>query len=176
MKYQEVTDQAESIANIRKDSTCAPAISSVKRIDEYTRSAVKMELDLAPGESRGYWKYHTPGKWFKQAKAIGKINNEKATLLFDSGAEVSIINTTFARKVGFVIDKSQTQECVDIGENPYLTTGRTKIKITLDGSLVYYFDVWVGKPSGSRGHTRYGLHGSGGYLLGSSGRDAMSFR
>ena len=54
VKYQEVTDQAESIANIRKDSTCAPAISSVKRIDEYTRSAVKMELDLAPGESRGY--------------------------------------------------------------------------------------------------------------------------
>ena len=62
MKYQEVTDQAESIANIRKDSTCAPANSSVKRIDEYTRSAVKMELDLEPGESLGYWKYHTPGK------------------------------------------------------------------------------------------------------------------
>ena len=61
-----------------------------------------MELDLAPGESRGYWKYHTPGKWFKQAKAVGKINNEKATLLFDSGAEVSIIDTTFARKVGCI--------------------------------------------------------------------------
>ena len=120
----------------------------MKRIDEYTRSAVKMELDIAPGESLGYWKYHTPGKWFKQAKAIGKINNDNFTLLFDSGAEVSIYNTTFAREVGFVIDESQTQECVGIGENTYLTTGRTKIKITLDGSLVYYSDVWVGDQVG----------------------------
>ena len=31
-----------------------------------------------------------------------------------------------------------------IGENPYMTEGRTKMKITLNGSLVYYFDVWVG--------------------------------
>ena len=68
-----------------------------------------MELDLAPGESRGYWKYHTPEKWFKQAKAAGKINNEKATMLFDSGAEVSILDTTFARKVGCVINERHTQ-------------------------------------------------------------------
>ncbi|CAI5746914.1 unnamed protein product [Peronospora destructor] len=107
-----------------------------------------MELNLAPGESRGYWKYYAPGKWFKQAKAAGKINNEKATLLFDSGAEVSIIDTTFARKVGCVIDESQRQECIGIGENSYMTIGRTKIKVTLAGSLVYYFDVWVGDQSG----------------------------
>ena len=69
-------------------------------------------------------------------------------MLFDSGAEVSTIDTTFNRKVGRVIDESQTQECVGIGENTYLTTGRTKIKITLDGSLVYYFEVWVGDQVG----------------------------
>ena len=118
-------------------------ISSAKRVDEYSRLPVKMELDLAPGESRGYWKYHTPGKWFKEAKAVGKINNERATMLFDSGAEVSIIDATFARRVGCTIDDSQRQECVGIGENTYMTEGRTKIKITLNGSLVYYFDVWV---------------------------------
>ena len=69
---------------------------------------MKMELDLASGESRGYWKYHTPVKLFKQAKAIGKINTETATMLFDSGAEVSMIYTTFSGKVGCMIDKSQT--------------------------------------------------------------------
>ena len=26
--------------------------------------------------------------------------------------------------------------------------GRTKIKITLDGSVVYYFDIWVGDQVG----------------------------
>ena len=47
-----------------------------------------------------------------------------------------------------MIDESQNQECVGIGENAYLTTGRTKIKITLDGSPVYYFDVWGGDQVG----------------------------
>ncbi|GMF39086.1 unnamed protein product [Phytophthora fragariaefolia] len=60
-----------------------------------------MELGLQYGESRGYWKYHAPGKLFRQAKAIGKVNNERATLPFDSGAEVSIVDPTFARKFGF---------------------------------------------------------------------------
>ena len=58
-----------------------------------------MVLELTPGEARGYWKYHAPSKWFKQTKATGKINNEKASLLFDSGAEISIVDTAFARKV-----------------------------------------------------------------------------
>ena len=57
-------------------------------------------------------------------------------LLFDSGEEISIIDTTFARKVWCVIDESRTQGCVGIGENVYMTVGRTKIKVTLDGSLV----------------------------------------
>ena len=52
-------------------------------------------------------------------------------MLFDSGDEVSIVDTTFARKVGCINDESQNQECVGIGENAYLTVGRTKIKITL---------------------------------------------
>ena len=148
MNDQGVKDRHDPISNIGDRSTLNSSISSVKRVDHYSRSPVEMELDLAPGESRGYWKYHTPGKWFKQAKAVGKINNEKATFLFDSGAEVSIIDTTFARKVECVIDESQTQECVGIGESTYMTVGRTKIKITLNGSLVYYFDVWVGDQVG----------------------------
>ena len=78
----------------------------MKRVDDYARSPVRMELDLIPGESRGYWKYHTRGKWSKQAKTADRINNEKATMLFDPGAEVSILDTTFARKVGCVIDDS----------------------------------------------------------------------
>ena len=50
--------------------------------------------------------------------------------------------------MGCVIDESRTQECVGIGENFYMTVGRTKIKVTLDGSLVYHFDIWVGDQVG----------------------------
>ena len=69
-------------------------------------------------------------------------------MLSATGAEVSIINTTFARKVGCMIDESRTQECVGIGKNAYMTIGRTKIKITLNGSLVNFLDVWVGDQAG----------------------------
>ncbi|OWY97020.1 hypothetical protein PHMEG_00032553 [Phytophthora megakarya] len=91
--------------------------------------------------SRGYWKHHSPGKWFRQAKITGKIHNEKAILLLDTGAEVSIVDTTFARKI---------QDCVRIGDNVYRTEGRTRIKVTLAGSLVYFFDIWVGDLTGQQ--------------------------
>ncbi|ETI35940.1 hypothetical protein F443_17836 [Phytophthora nicotianae P1569] len=77
-----------------------------------------------------------------------EIKNEKADLLLDSGAKVSILDAAFARKVGCYVDESRQQECVSIGEGVYVTKGRTKIKVTLAGSLVYFFEVWVGKLSG----------------------------
>ncbi|EGZ24685.1 hypothetical protein PHYSODRAFT_424253, partial [Phytophthora sojae] len=126
------------------------AMSSLHQVDDYSRSSVKMALDIALGESRGYWKYHVPDKKFKQAKAVGKINNEKATLLFDSGAEVSILDTAFSRKVGCYIDESQTLECEGVGKSPYMAEGRARVKITLAGSLVYFFDDWVGPPTGGQ--------------------------
>jgi len=139
-EVSKLTNSTDNTSELKPTSMMA----SVRKIDEYARSEVEMELELMPGESRGYWKYHAPGKWFKQAKAVGKINNEKAALLFDSGAEVSIVDTAFARKVGCVIDESQRQECVGIGESTYMTKGRTRMKVTLAGSLVYYFALGSG--------------------------------
>ena len=99
-------DKLDDRQNTCDFSNCLRSILSVRRHDKYARSPTKMELVLAPGESRGYCKYHTPGKWFKQAKVVGKINNEKATMLLDSGAEISIVDTAFSRKVGCIIDEN----------------------------------------------------------------------
>ncbi|ETP28110.1 hypothetical protein F442_22607, partial [Phytophthora nicotianae P10297] len=82
------------------------------------------------------------------AKTGREINNEKADLLLDSGAEVSIVDAAFAPKVGCYVDESRQQECVGIGEGVYVTKERTKIKVTLAGSLGYFFDVWVGEMTG----------------------------
>ncbi|OWY99417.1 hypothetical protein PHMEG_00029576 [Phytophthora megakarya] len=101
-------------------------------------------------DSRGYWKHHSPGKRVRQAKIRGKIHNEKAILLLDTGAEVSIVDTSFARMVGCYIDSSQIQDCVGIGDNVYRTEGRTRIKMTLAGSLVYSFDMWVDDLTGQQ--------------------------
>ena len=51
-------------------------------------------------------------------------------MLFDSGAELSIVDTTFSRQVGRVIDKTQRQTFVGIGETTYMKEECTKIKIT----------------------------------------------
>ncbi|OWY97776.1 LOW QUALITY PROTEIN: hypothetical protein PHMEG_00031609, partial [Phytophthora megakarya] len=110
-------------------------IASLPQISEFSRSNVEVALDLKRGESRGYWKRHSPGKWLRQAKILGKINHERSILLLDTGAEVSILDTTFARKVGCNFDTSQRQECVGIGDTVYTTEGRTKIKVTLAGYL-----------------------------------------
>ena len=59
---------------------------------------------------------HTRKRCFKEAKAVGKIKNEKATMLFNSGIEIVIIDTTIDRKMRCSIDESRTQECVGIGE------------------------------------------------------------
>ncbi|POM63137.1 hypothetical protein PHPALM_27607, partial [Phytophthora palmivora] len=121
---------------------CTATVSSLRQIDEYARSSVMMALEISPGESRGYWK--------QEVQTMGKINNKKATLLFDSGAEVSVLDATFALKDGCHIDGSQTMKCEDVGRSPYKIEGRTHLKITLAGSLVYFFDAWVGPPTGGQ--------------------------
>ena len=75
-KVQENSDWTYPIANKHNDSTLVSSISSVKRLNDYARLPVRMKLDLAQGELRGYGRYQTPGKWFKQAKATGKINRK----------------------------------------------------------------------------------------------------
>ncbi|POM60201.1 LOW QUALITY PROTEIN: hypothetical protein PHPALM_30967 [Phytophthora palmivora] len=88
----------------------APAISSLRPIDEYSRSNVTMALEISKTErllKSGVF----PDKRFKQSTTTGKINSEKTTLLFDSDAEVSILDATFVRKVGCYIDESHTLEC-----------------------------------------------------------------
>ncbi|OWZ03808.1 hypothetical protein PHMEG_00024396 [Phytophthora megakarya] len=107
------------------DHEVTPEIQRPSKISEYRRSTT---MDLLPGESRGYWKHHSP----------------------DTCAEVSIVDPAFARKVGCYIDSSQIQDCVGIGDNVYRTEGRTRIKVTLAGSLVYFFDIWVGDLTGQQ--------------------------
>ena len=91
-------------------------------------------------------------------------------MLLDSGAEILILDTAFARKVGCVIDENQKHECVGIGENTYMTEGRTKINITL-------MDRWCtilimgGSSSRSRGDPGHEFHGNRRYSAGYSGWD-----
>ena len=75
-------------------------VVSLNDPNDFSRKSSVMELDLLHGKVRGYWKYHTPTKWFIQAKASGKINNDHANLLFETGAEIFILDFAFSRNIG----------------------------------------------------------------------------
>ncbi|OWZ12478.1 hypothetical protein PHMEG_00014356 [Phytophthora megakarya] len=136
------TSAQATVATAAAGSANHEVTSEIKRtskISEYRRPTTK---GLLPGEFRGYWKHHSPGKWFRQAKITGKIHNEKSILLLDTGAEVSIVGTTFARKVGCYIDSSQIQDCVGIGDNVYRTEDQ--------GDSCYISSIWVGDLTGQQ--------------------------
>ncbi|OWZ02705.1 hypothetical protein PHMEG_00025693 [Phytophthora megakarya] len=116
------------------DHEVTPEIQRPSKTSEYRRSTT---MDLLAIEARGFWKHHYAGKWFRQAQITGEIHNKKAILLLDTGAEVSIVDTTFARNVGCYIDSSQIQDCAGIGDNVYRMQRKRRIK------LVYFFDIWV---------------------------------
>ncbi|OWZ07151.1 Eukaryotic/viral aspartic protease [Phytophthora megakarya] len=122
-----------------KDNTCeskmvrtalerAPRVSAIRFTDYYARETPLSAIDLQPGERCGYCKHYALGKWYKQANIYEKLNNRKAVQLLDTGTEVSILDTTFAREVGFQIDAGVTQECVGIGAKTYVTVGTTRVK------------------------------------------------
>ncbi|GMF54677.1 unnamed protein product [Phytophthora fragariaefolia] len=116
-------------ANAR--AVCATANSSDSDL-ETSRSEGEGDLRKVVA---GYWKYHVPDKKFRQAKATGKSINEKAALLFNSGAEVSILVAAFARMVGRYIDNSQELECEGVGKNPYMANGVPESSSSWPGRL-----------------------------------------
>ncbi|POM66394.1 Hypothetical protein PHPALM_17752 [Phytophthora palmivora] len=100
----QLIDPIDNTCDLLEKSTAI--VSSLRQVDEYTRSSVIMALEISPRESRGYWKYHVPDKKFL--------------------------------------------ECEGVGRSPYKIEGRTRLKVTLAGSLVYFFDAWVGPPTGGQ--------------------------
>ncbi|OWZ08364.1 LOW QUALITY PROTEIN: hypothetical protein PHMEG_00019103 [Phytophthora megakarya] len=132
------TDRGRKESDIR-GNTCnlhsyTAEIASLPQISEFSRSNTEISKEESPEDMET----SSPGEMVLTSQDLGQDQSrERAILLLDTGAEVSILDTTFARKVGCNIDTSQ--ECVGIGDNVYTTEGRTRIEITLAGYLVYFF-------------------------------------
>jgi hypothetical protein len=58
------------------DNTCelkpTSMMASVRKIDEYARSEVEMELELMPGESRGYMEVPRSGEVVQAGQGSGQ--------------------------------------------------------------------------------------------------------
>ena len=57
-------------------------------LNDFARKNAVMELDLLPSEFREYLKNNAPTKWFIQAKPPRISENDRANLLYDTGAEI----------------------------------------------------------------------------------------
>ncbi|OWZ12351.1 hypothetical protein PHMEG_00014508 [Phytophthora megakarya] len=80
------TDRGRKDSDLR-GNTCnlhsyTAKIASLPQISEFSRYNTEVALDLERGESRGYWKRHAPGKWFRQAKISGRIKQERERSCF----------------------------------------------------------------------------------------------
>ncbi|OWZ20740.1 Eukaryotic/viral aspartic protease [Phytophthora megakarya] len=116
---------------VRTALTRALRVSVIRYTDEYARETSTDVIDLHPGERDiGNTTLRTSAKIHKN------LNNRKVVLLLDTGAEVSILDTTFAREVGCQIDTSVTQDFVGIGDETYFSVGRPCVKVTLAGNIV----------------------------------------
>lgn len=67
------------------DNTCQGS-------SEFERSPALCRVKLRSGERRGYWKYYVPDRHFKQTRVPAKIDDHQCMVLFDTGAEVSILD------------------------------------------------------------------------------------
>jgi hypothetical protein len=112
--------------------------------NEFERTKVVQRLVLRTGERRDFWKHYLQEE-YRQTIVPALIDDCHARVLLDSGAEVSILDPDFARKIGVIVDTSERLECAGVGGAAYPTEGRAKVKITLGGELAYEFAVWIGR-------------------------------
>ncbi|POM63209.1 hypothetical protein PHPALM_27519 [Phytophthora palmivora] len=101
-----------------------------------------MMVDLHPGEIRGYWKQQDPDLWFKPTDQEDMPVIQKPSQVKEirrSGVMDLLPGESRGYWKHYAPGKWFRQAKI---------TGRTRIKITMTGSLVYFFDIWVGDLAG----------------------------
>ncbi|KAG3231784.1 hypothetical protein PI124_g23120 [Phytophthora idaei] len=73
------------------------------------------------------------------------VNDKRTRILLDTGANVSVITDTFAKKLRLrdAPDHGRRIDIQGISEGKVATTRRAQVKITLDWEMVYEFEMWV---------------------------------
>ncbi|ETP28185.1 hypothetical protein F442_22523 [Phytophthora nicotianae P10297] len=75
----------------------------------------------------------------------GAVNDHRTRILLDTGANVSVITDTFAKKLRLrdIPDHGRSIDIQGISEGKVSTTRRALVKITLGWEMVYEFEMWV---------------------------------
>ncbi|GMF46710.1 unnamed protein product [Phytophthora fragariaefolia] len=99
-----------------------------------------------PGERLGWWSAQKFDHRVRmRALVMGAVNDQRTKILLDTGAKISAINATFARKRGLKRQASRDVQIgvQGIGKDKVGTSTRALVKITLGWEVSYEFEVWV---------------------------------
>ena len=98
--------------------------------EEFERCSSIQRLTLNPLEKRGYWQRNGIMNKQCQTSVVAKVNDKRARILLDSGADVSIIDSSYARELELTVDHHQRLDCVGVGDSAFRIEGRTEVKVT----------------------------------------------
>ncbi|KAE8993526.1 hypothetical protein PR001_g20647 [Phytophthora rubi] len=135
------------------DATAESAEDSAQAITSAVmtrRSAVTIgestKLKLLPGERLGWWSSRKFDRRIRmRALVMGAVNNEQTKILLDTGANVSAVTESFARKLRLkrLASADLKIDVRGIGKTKVETTIRAMVKVTLGWEIVYEFEVWI---------------------------------
>ncbi|GMF49822.1 unnamed protein product [Phytophthora fragariaefolia] len=103
-------------------------------------------IKLLSGERLGCWSAQKFDRRVRmRALVMGAVNDQRTKILLDTGANISAINATFARKLRLKRQASRDVQIgvQGIGKDKVGTSTRAWVKITLGWEVSYEFEVWV---------------------------------
>ena len=103
-------------------------------------------VKLQPGERLGWWSAKKFDRRVRmRAMVMGAVNDKRTKILLDTGANVSALSESWARKLRLkrVTNQDRRLDVQGIGATKVQTSSRATVKITLGWKVVYEFVVWI---------------------------------
>ncbi|GMF49053.1 unnamed protein product [Phytophthora fragariaefolia] len=103
-------------------------------------------MKLSPGERMGWWSAQKFDRRVgMRALVLGAVNDAQTKILLDTGANVSAVSESFARRLHLErrMNSDRQIDVQGIGKGKVLTSSRATVKVTLGWQVVYEFEVWV---------------------------------
>ncbi|GMF64372.1 unnamed protein product [Phytophthora fragariaefolia] len=103
-------------------------------------------MKLSPGERMGWWSAQKFDRRVRmRALVLGAVNDVRTKILLDTGANVTAVSESFARRLHLKRRTNSARQInvQGIGKAKVLTSSRATVKVTLGWQGVYEFEVWM---------------------------------
>ncbi|KAF0721153.1 hypothetical protein Ae201684P_012489 [Aphanomyces euteiches] len=125
-------------------SSPSPTIAPQVFFANEDSATMPQQLSLLAGERLGFWRTsEVDHEAHCQAFLDAKILNEPAVVLADTGANMSVLHTRFAERLGLRVDASTKTGIDGFGNGSATTAGTVPIKLTIGDGLTYLFTIAV---------------------------------